>query len=366
MAATVAVAVILLVPLPRVGLFDRNGAFLTRSATPTTEPRLKPSALSLVAAGNYYSVAVDGTDILALRNGKAVGRSVVVRIDPGDGKVVAASPPLYIVDGPVVVESHVWVVSAPALYSTRYQLVMLDSQTLQPRHRATVPTTNDLGQLTSGSGALLWSNDGCRLVRLDPDSGEVLATVTFPGGNCQMAVGIGDGDLIAVSETAEPPGLTVMDGRTGKVLRRLTSPMFMDGSSLAVADGYLWVADSSITLPGPVYIYRLSDLHLVRTMASPMVGCVTGKPFFGCPGWVEYADGLIWGGGGGGSDAVGCANPATFALVATAHGLDGLQDLVSIEGRVYGTYPPNPNYPNNATDIVRFTPPAACSHISRS
>ena len=264
--ATVAVAVIFLVPPARVSLPNRSGASLTGSPTvPTTEPPLKPPALSLVAAGNYYGLAVDGTDLLALRNGKAFDRSVVVRIDPLHGKILARSPALYIVDGPVVVASHVWVVTTPALRPTHYQLVLLDSQTMQLRRRVAIPATDSPDGFAVGSG-LLWLNEGCRLERRDPDSGAVLATVRFPGGNCQMALGIGGGDLIALSETAEPMGLTVMDGRTGKVLRRLTSTSFMDGSSLAVADGYLWVADTSLMLPGPVYIYRLSNLRLVKTM----------------------------------------------------------------------------------------------------
>lgn len=358
-AVVTVVMTALFVPLPRVSLGSYPDSSNTSATVPTTIPRLKPAALSLVASGNYYSLAVDGTDLLAQESGKGpVGRSVVVRIDPVDGRILARSPSLYIVDGPAVVTSHIWVVTTSSLRPTHYQLVLLDSRTLQPTRRVAIPATDSPGGFATGSG-LLWLNAGCRLERRDPASGAVLARVSFPGGNCQMALGIGDGDLIALSETEEPTGLTVMDGRTGKVLRRLTSIGFMDGSSLAVADGYVWVADSSLTLPGPVYIYRLSDLHLVKTMTERRGGCVSGEAFFGCPGWVEYADGLIWGGGGG-SDAIGCASPAALALVATAHGLDGLLDLVSIGGHIYGTYPPAPNYPNNATDVVRFTPPAAC------
>ena len=284
-----------------------------------------------------------------MRNGNHFSL-VVVRIDPDNGTVLAESPSLFIADAPVAVSSHVWVIASLSLYSTHYQLLMLDPQTLQPVRRVNLPATDDLGQFASGPSGLVWLNEGCRLLRIDPDSGEVLTTVTFSGGNCQMAIGIGDGDLVAVSETDEPLGLTVMDGRTGKVLRRLTSHGYMDGSSLAIADGYLWVADTGLTLPGVVYIYRLSDLRLVKTMAPapPMYGCVSKDPFFGCPGWVEYVDGLIWGGSGG-SDAIGCADPATLSLVAAAHGLGGLEDLVTVGARIYGTYPPAPNYPNNAT-----------------
>jgi hypothetical protein len=75
---------------------------------------------------------------------------------------------------------------------------------------------------------------------------------------------------------------------------------------------------------------------------------------------VTNLDGVIWGGGG----LIGCANPKTLSVDATAQGSE-FTDLVTVGGHTYGIWPPDPNNPNNAADIVRFTPPAACRAIAR-
>lgn len=347
----------------RTAAWRSNGTAATTSAT---VPSRRSTGPTIVAKGIFYDLVSDGSDLLAARlpsPGDATGRSFVVRVDPANGRRLAMSPALYNVQDLVVVASRVWVIATAGWRLERFELLQLDVHDLRPMTRVSL---NAPVPSLVGWADLLWLAEGCDLERLDPANGATLVRVRFSSADCveegvgyTLAISVEGNYLIAAPEPGDG-ALMVLDAHSGRVLRRRPNLAGGEFVSLVAADGYLWVLNGSAGLQTPLNIYRLPGLQLVKTMAPRSLSCSTPQVFSGCPGWIEYLDGVIWGGGG----LIGCANPKTLSVDATAHG-SGFTDLVTVGGRTYGIWPPDPNNPSNATDIVRFTPPAACGAIAR-
>ena len=336
------------------------------SATKSTPSATSSARLPIIARGIFFDLVGEGSDLLALRMPSpqdTTGHLFVVRIDPTDGRTLASSPGLYNVQGPVVVASHVWVIATDGPRLSRFELLQLDPRSLRPVTR--ISLSWPVPSLVGGAG-LLWLEGGCELERVNPANGAVLISVRLSSADCveeiagyNLSISVGGNYLVAVPQPGVPE---VLDAHSGRMLSRQPNMALGAFVSLVAADGYLWVLDSSASLKEPLYIYKLPGLRLVKTVAPWSLSCTTPEVFSGCPGWIEYLNGMIWGGGG----LLACASPKTLAMVTTVKDLGDLSDLVTVGNHTYGIQPPDPNNPNNATDVVRFTPPAACSYIPRS
>jgi hypothetical protein len=327
-------------------------------------PRMPPP-LRLVARGQYVELAasptVSGVDLIAewFSTGPAAADDLV-RIDPRTGKVLARSSRKDLVGQMFVVDHRVWVEGGSSALPPGVKLYALDPRSLRVDLSIAIAGYNLMDEV----GGLLWleAETTCRLEGIDPATGAVVAKVQVSSPACAV-VGGDASTLLLVRQPGQ--GMEKIDIKTDKVLRRQPEAAFDDGSSAIEADGYLWITGGALTVPTPVYIYAVSDLRLVKTLLPPLahdaIPCDTETPFFGCPGWVELAGGVVWGGGGG-DGAVGCRNPRTLAPVAVERGLDGLiGGFIDIGGRIYGLYAEPPR--DQVSDVVQFRPPLACDAL---
>ncbi len=118
-----------------------------------------------------------------------------------------------------------------------------DSSTPTDLEEAGVPAISLTGDwLAAGAGAV-WLSDppGARIYRLDPDSGDTVATVRVPQGPCE-ATDVGFGALWTA--TCERPGLARIDPATDRVTghARLSIPTEQDGeASVGAGAGAIWL-----------------------------------------------------------------------------------------------------------------------------
>lgn len=243
--------------------------------------------------GLAASLTVSGVDLIAewfSTGPHAVGD--LVRIDPRTGKVLARSSRKDLAGPMFVVDHRVWVEGGSSAEPPGVKLYALDPMSLRVDKSIALSGYN----LVTEVGGLLWSEaeTGCRLEGIDPATDALVTKVQLSSPACAVV----GGDASALLVVRQPgQGLEKIDIRTDKVLERQPEAAFDDGSSAIDADGYLWITGGALTVPTPLYIYAVSDLRLVKTLLPPLVHdaipCDTEKPFFGCPGWVEFAGGVV-------------------------------------------------------------------------
>jgi hypothetical protein len=315
----------------------------------------------LAGPGGLYSVKVGSGD------------ARIVRIDPTTGSVLSQSAPIGhgLLAGPSLVDRQIWVL-AGTVESGRPLEVWLSGFALgslnmkREVHLALGPegpTSAEAIELVAGPGGKAWAIIGCRLVQVDAAMGQVARSITLAShGNCSFAIG---GSWLYVAGPYESGGYQRLEKRSasdGALVAMGTVPAAPEttAATMAVFEGYLWVAAGSPGSNGNLYLYRASSLQLLGSNLSaieahPVPGG-TRLPFFiGFPS-VDVSGGTVSvGGAGNGADAA-CFDASTTVLESI-----GVPKPDNVTGdfvvRPQGTFGMGGL---SGESIVKVHPPAAC------
>jgi streptogramin lyase len=176
-------------------------------------------------AGTYF--AKDGDTIWTPGEG-----SVVIRQDLATGRDVASIP---VPEGPkqvAIAAGSVWVICDDAGLLAR----------IDPETNEVVDTT-EVGrgpvEVKVGFGSLWVRNRDFELVRVDPETGEILSRLGGFDESPSNALSFGD-DVVWSSVVTTPAGVAAVDPTTNEIVRQIRLPggMFMDSTLLGDT---LWV-----------------------------------------------------------------------------------------------------------------------------
>ena len=210
----------------------------------------------------------------------------LVRLDPQTGEVTARVSGIPHQRGfPKVAEGSVWLHVAG-------KVLRIDPKTAKVV--ATIPTHGNLGSIAFGAGAVwvleqrhLWPNSENLLSRIDPSSNQVTKTIHIESGASAIAVGEG-----AVWVAQSEPGAPV-DRTPHKLLRiepqslriERAIPLWQPTSHIVIAEGSLWFSS-----PGGGVIMRVDPIaNQVTEMFS-----LPGESWFG--GGLAVGGGALWAG----------------------------------------------------------------------
>ena len=353
------------------------------TATPTTSVPIVPVKVQVVAKGQFSGLVSGGEWLYSVQlpqRGSQLARAMVVRLDPASGHIVARSVVLPGASSPTFAANALWLMAGLSKgRGLPTELVALNPLTLRRERSVPVNTSLASGSLDSltGSGrGPLWAAFGCKLLRLDPETGQLLQAVRVRGGTqCEIAM---DSEtnrlLVEVGPTAlrgRPPTPTLLlqerNGRDGRLLGSAVIPDPPNGLDwLSAYDGSVWLSGGDPGTCGSIYYYRTSPLRL---FASPYgqecedlpVG-VDGGPGASLPHTsqfplVDISGGVVWVASAGGVD---CFNPRTArfqAFLRSTSWSDVLNGpIVVARDGTYGvaaTVRPG-------LGIIRLTPPTSC------
>ena len=353
------------------------------TASTTTSVPIVPVKVRVVAKGQFSGLVSGGGWLYSVQlpqRGSQLARATVVRLDSASGHIVARSPALPGAFSPTFVDNALWLMAGLSKgRGLPTELVALNPLTLQ-RERS-VPVNGSLasGSLDSLTGfgrGPLWAAFGCKLLRLDPESGQLLQAVKVPAGTqCEIAM---DNEtnrlLVEVGPTAlrgQPPAPTLLlqerNGSNGRLLGSAIIPDPPNGWDwLSAYDGNVWLSGGDPGTCGSIYDYRTSPLRLFassygRECEDLPVG-VDGGPGASLPHTSQFplvhiSGGVVWVASAGGVD---CFNPRTARFEAFLQSkswsnvLNG--PIVVTRKGTYGvaaTVQPG-------LGIMRLTPPASC------
>lgn len=202
----------------------------------------------------------------------------VTRIDLATGRRTRSAPVLAYAGNLVRTGNSLWAVNdaypnsnAPTT-SSHATLVQFDPVTLAVRQRIPLP---DDGASLAGSLHLLWVGASTRLLRLDPDTGRVLATVPLqPGESSDVSIDPTEQRLYVVQGNV---GLDPNNPNKPYTTGLLTERRATDGSLLtsenltSIVGGTAWAVNNGVWvsfptgMQGRVELLRASDLSLVAT-----------------------------------------------------------------------------------------------------
>ena len=278
-AMTVATAALTSLGLSGAPAAARFTVQTSRTASTTTSVPIVPVKVQVVAKGQFSGL-VSGRDWLYSvqlpQRGSQLARAMVVRLDPASGHIVARSVVLPGASSPAFVDNALWLMAGLSKgRGLPTELVALNPLTLQRERSVPVNSSLASGSLDSltGSGrGPLWAAFGCKLLRLNPESGQVLQAVKVPAGTqCELAM---DNEtnrfLVEVGPTAlrgQPPAPTLLlqerNGSNGRLLGSAIIPNPPSGWDwLSAYDGNVWLSGGDPGTCGSIYDYRTSPLRL--------------------------------------------------------------------------------------------------------
>jgi len=361
----------------------RFTAQISLTASTTAGVPIVPVKAQVVAKGQFSGL-VSGRDWLYSvqlpQRGSQLARATVVRLDPASGHIVARSVVLPGASSPAFVDNALWLMAGLSKgRGLPTELVALNPLTLQRERSVPVNSSLASGSLDSltGSGrGPLWAAFGCKLLRLNPESGQALQAVKVPAGTqCEIAM---DNEanrlLVEVGPTAlrgQPPAPTLLleerNGINGHLLGSAIIPDPPNGLDWVSAyDGNVWLSGGDPGTCGSIYDYRTSPLRLFAFSygqeCEDLPSGVDGGPGASLPHTSQYplvdiSGGVVWVASAGGVD---CFNPRTARFEAFLQSKSWSNVLngpivVTREGTygVAATVQPG-------LGIMRLTPPASC------
>jgi outer membrane protein assembly factor BamB len=387
--AVAAVAMtLMLAASPSLGLSGataaaRFTAHTSLTATPTTSVPIVPVKVQVVAKGQFSGLVSGGGWLYSVElpeRGSQVARAIVVRFDPASGHIVARSAVLPGASSPTFVDNALWLIAGLSKgRGLPTVLVALNPLTL--RRERSVPVNSSLASgaldsLTGSGRGPLWAALGCKLLRLDPEYGQVLQAVTVRAGTqCEIAMDTGTNRLLVeVGPTAlrgQPPAPTLLlqerNGSNGRLLGSAIIPNPPNGWDwLSAYDGNVWLSGGDPGTCGSIYDYRTSPLRLFASShgqecADLPVG-VDGGPGASLPHTsqfplVDISGGVVWVASDGGVD---CFNPRTARFEAFLRSTSWSNVL---NGPIVvtrdGTYGVAASV-QPGLGIMRLTPPVSC------
>jgi photosystem II stability/assembly factor-like uncharacterized protein len=252
-------------------------------------------------------------------------RQVIVRFDPATGAVERSRPIPGAqggVDRLAATGETLWASAGP-----RRILYRLDARNLDVRERLAMPgPTGPLAAVPAG----LWTAAGRSIVLLDPETGEVITSVTFRG-RVELLVADPTDQRLYASTTApvrhDATPILELDATTGEILARawrccadLNGPSGLSATILGV-----WVTAPTGMMASLAFL-RDADLHQVALF----------KPG-GSNGLTAYAArGLLWV-----TDLLGgyyCADATTGRVlghIGIRQAPSGISNIISVERRLY-------------------------------
>ncbi len=193
----------------------------------------------------------------------------LLRIDPTTNAVEAIPAPASTVHGVTVLDGVVWVVARNFDDGPDYDQGQGERFGVDPASRAVVahvPVTV-YDRVTAGFGSL-WGKRGISLVRVDPTTGFVLATIDvgyYERNTYQTVVAVGEGAVwVAVRESGHMDRILRIDPGTNRIVGEILLPEGRAGGipGIAAGAGVVWVTDGLGTL------YRI-DPSAFDAEASP-------------------------------------------------------------------------------------------------
>ena len=394
LGAVAAVALtVMLATLTSLGLSGAPAAARFTAQTSLTESNttsvpIVPVKVQVVAKGQFSGLVSGGGWLYSVElpeRGSQWARALVVRLAPASGHIVARSAVLpgaapAAASSLSFVDNALWLMAGLSKgRGLPTELVALSPLTLQLERSVPVNSSLAYGALDSltGSGrGPLWVALGCKLLRLDPETGQLLQKVTVRvGTQCEIAMDTETNRLLVeVGPTAlrgQPPAPTLLlqerNGSSGRLLGSAIIPNPPNGWDwLSAYDGNVWLSGGDPGTCGSIYDYRTSPLRLFafshgQECEDLPVG-VDGGPGASLPHTsqfplVDISGGVVWVASAGGVD---CFNPRTARFEAFLQSTSWSNVLngpimVTREGTygVAATVQPG-------LGIMRLTPPNSC------
>ena len=394
LGAVVTVALtVMLAALTSLGLSGapaaaRFTAQTSLTASTTTSVPIVPVKVQVVAKGQFSGLVSGGGWLYSVelpQRGSQVARATVVRLDPASGHIVARS---VVLPGAApagasslsFVDNALWLLAGLSKgEGLPTELVALNPLTL--RRERSVPVNSSLASgaldsLTGSGRGPLWAALGCKLLRLDPETGQLLQAVTVRAGTqCEIAMDIETNRLLVEAGPTglrgQPPAPTLLlqerNGSNGRLLGSAIIPNPPNGWDwLSAYDGNVWLSGGDPGSCGSIYDYRTSPLRLFASShgqeCEDLPVGVDGGPGAFLPHTsqfplVDISGGVVWVASDGGVD---CFNPGTarFEAFLQSRSLSNVLNgpIVVTPGGTYGvaaTVQPG-------LGVMRLTPPASC------
>jgi DNA-binding beta-propeller fold protein YncE len=217
--------------------------------------------------------------------------------------------------------------------------VQIDATSLTVTQR--IPLDSEFASLAV-SPAGIWVSTANSLLRLDPDSGQVLATVPLePADGISLLSTDPNGQVIYVAQATGPAAATFLlserDATTGALLAGRNDLPSAHGAVPSATESGVWVSHAT-GMRTAVELLQASDLATVATFTQP------GSTSAGTNGsTATVSGGRLWiTDDGGTSKQVSCVDPTTGQLLAERsfdaspfYGPVTFGSLVSTAGRVY-------------------------------
>jgi len=393
LGAVAAVAMtLMLVALTSLWLSGAPVAARFTAQTSLTAPTLTsvpivPVKVQVVAKGQFSGLVSGGGWLYSVelpQRGSQLARATVVRLDPASGHIAARS---VVLPGAApagasaltFVDNALWLLAGLSKgQGLPTELVALNPLTL--RRERSVPVNSSLASgaldsLTGSGRGPLWAALGCRLFRLDPETGQLLQEVTVRAGTqCEIAMDTETNRLLVeVGPTAlrgQPPAPTLLlqerNGSNGRLLGSAIIPNPPNGWDwLSAYDGNVWLSGGDPGTCGSIYDYRTSPLRLFASSygqeCEDLPVGVDGGPGASLPHTsqfplVDISGGVVWVASDGGVD---CFNPRTarFEAFLQSRPLSNVLNgpIVVTQKGTYGVATVQPGL-----GIMRLTPPASC------
>jgi DNA-binding beta-propeller fold protein YncE len=198
---------------------------------------------------------------------------------------------------------------------------------------ATIAFDSSVVSVASGAGSLWVTTENRRLLRLDPATGQVVASIALPDSEWPENVAFGEGAAwvaVASGDTVGHPELDSVlrvDPSTNAIASRI--PVGHSPEGIAFTPGAVWVADhrSEVAGKSPTGMFSVSRVDVASGRETARVRVETrvtadDQARFCCgPQGATAAAGAVWvadpTAGGPGDAFVVRLDPATNAVVAT-------------------------------------------------
>ncbi len=279
----------------------------------------------LTAGDRPAQIAIDAHDVWVLN----ADDGTISRIDPGTRRttqvfspastpadIAAGDGALFIADqAPATLVHYTGLPFALSRYDPALRVTTYTSSLPHVTPSALAAVPSGASQITVGGGFVWVIAPDQTVAQLDERTGARVRTLNVTAISLLFA----DGALWVLDGRLN--GVRRVSPRTGATSEQIPIPEFFAPTSLALGDGYVWVAS-----PIQGVVWKL-DPAIPRDVASINVG-------FGAS-VVAYGDGALWVGNDV-SDAVSRIDPRTLATTATVH-VPSPQSVAVGDGAVWVT-----------------------------